>query len=137
MSIFYKIILGKFYKIYILSGSNPLYTYLLRGIIMIIFIQILIITSTFISCWFSYTNNYKDEIQYAFKDWKSYPYTGKLTDAEIERMMGKPKNIIDIDYDIDEIDNGNTVYFEIIPIEPIQKSKIKKFKVFRDDVPRC
>jgi hypothetical protein len=81
---------------------------------MTIFIQILIIISTFISCWLSYTHNDKDEIKYAFKDWKSYPYTNKLTDAETERMMGKPKNVIDIDY---ETDDGNTVYFEFKPIE--------------------
>jgi len=39
------------------------------------------------------------------------------TDAEVERMMGKPKNILDIDY---EVDDGNNVYFEI---EPTEKSK--------------
>lgn len=81
---------------------------------MIMFTQILIIVSTFISCWLSYTHNYKDEIEYAFKDWKSYPYTNKLTDAEVERMMGKPKNVIDIDY---ETNDENTVYFEFKPAE--------------------
>lgn len=37
-------------------------------------------------------------------------------------MMGKPKNILDIDY---EIDDGNTVYFEIISAKDVDLNKAK------------
>lgn len=78
--------------------------------------QILIITSTLISCYLNFKPSPIDE-------WISRPYNIKpLTDAEVERMMGKPKNIIDIDY---EIDDGNTVYFEIIPAKDIDLNKTK------------
>lgn len=36
--------------------------------------------------------------------------------------MGKPKNILDIDY---EIDDGNTVYFEIISAKDVDLNKAK------------
>lgn len=80
--------------------------------------QILIITSTLISCYFNFKPSPIDEIK---KEWISIPYN-KLTDTEVERMIGKPKNIIDIDY---EIDDGNTVYFEIIPTKNVDLNKAK------------
>jgi hypothetical protein len=77
---------------------------------MIIFMQILIVISFFIFCYFYFKPSPIDEVK---KEWISIPYN-KLTDTEVERMIGKPKNIINIDY---EIDDGNTVYFEIKPSE--------------------
>lgn len=83
---------------------------------MTIFIQILIIASTLISCYFNFKpSNIDKMIARETNNWESKDYPKEL--------IINAKDILKIDY---EIDDGSDVYFEIIPTEPIQESKTRK-----------
>ena len=83
---------------------------------MTIFVQIIVTVACLILCYLEFKpSNIDKMIARETMNWESKDYPKEL--------IINAKNILKIDY---EIDDGSDVYFEIIPTEPIQKSKIRK-----------